>query len=117
MRVLWRRKNLQNLSMSSSEATHIREQFEDLAGSFSEFSSNGKVVRIKFDQVYMTMVDCEVVNALSECKYSLKCNICDSSSQGRVGQALGKEGDFSCGLSTLHAWIRSLEWMLHLSYK
>ena len=72
----------------------------------------------------MTMVDGKVVNALSECKYSLKCNICGLTSQGfndrgKVEEALVnvKEGNFRYGLSTLHAWIRSLEWMLHLSYK
>lgn len=69
----------------------------------------------------LTMLDGKAINALSDTKSSMSCNICGStpkdmnklSTQNRKC----KEENYAYGLSTLHCWIRSLECLLHISYK
>jgi len=69
----------------------------------------------------MTMVDGKVINTLTESS-SQKCFICKCNPKNMKNLHLMhnfqiNENNFKFGLSTLHAWIKFLECVLHISYK
>jgi hypothetical protein len=73
-------------------------------------------------KLQLTMIDGKVYNALTSTLSSQKCYICgatptemnklDVSSRKEVNITL-----YEFGLSTLHAWIRFFECLLHISYR
>lgn len=70
----------------------------------------------------LTMVDGKVCQALSETPSAATCYICDAKpSQMNNLQNLAsrpeRKENFQFGLSTLHAWIRMMECILHISYR
>ena len=76
-------------------------------------------------QMELTMIDGKVQTILSPQTNSTQCcSICGSKPtqmndlvQIRRLKAMVKEDNLKYGLSTLHAWIRSMEFCLHLSYR
>lgn len=72
--------------------------------------------------LHCTMCDGKVRQVLTHTVLSQRCSICDAlpSEMNNLETIYKKEAKkeaYSYGLSTLHAWIRNLEWVLHLSYK
>lgn len=71
-------------------------------------------------KLLLTMVDGKVCNSLTENKSTQTCYICGAtpkqmnSYEARI--PINTEY-FSFGLSTLHAWIRTFEFFLHISYR
>ena len=70
----------------------------------------------------MTMFDGKVVNALTDTKSTQSCNVCDAkpSEMNNVKVIRKKkvnEYALSLGLSTLHCWLRTFEYICHLGYK
>ena len=72
----------------------------------------------------LTMVDGKVCTVLSDVTNSSKCcSVCGvkptpMNNIPRLTQAHLLPGDgLKYGTSTLHAWIRCMEWVLHVSYK
>ena len=68
------------------------------------------------------MFDGKVVNALTDTKYTQKCNICRVTSANVNNIEYVRNLDIcemalKLGLSSLHCWIRSFEYILHLGYK
>ena len=71
-------------------------------------------------KLLLTMVDGKICNALTETRSSQKCYICGATPKSMNDEATklpSNEDHFGFGLSTLHAWIRSFECLLHISYK
>lgn len=71
--------------------------------------------------LYFTMVDGKVVQVLTNTPSSANCNVClakpsEMNDLVRVSQKPEREETFRFGLSTLHAWIRFMELVLHVSY-
>ena len=69
-----------------------------------------------------TMIDSKVRQALIGTASSQRCCICDAlpKEMNNLTEILKKPvniGTYHYGLSTLHAWIRNMEWILHLAYK
>ncbi|CAH0546704.1 unnamed protein product [Brassicogethes aeneus] len=96
----------------------IQEQKSTLEPSKIQF--NGQNISIKHSLVF-TMIDGKVVNAISENNCTQKCYLCGCTSKdfNKIDLILKKEVDKSkleFGISSLHAWIRFLECVLHLSY-
>lgn len=84
------------------------------------FDFNDVPFEVNFD-LKCTMIDGKVCNVLTNQKASNCCNIC------RVGPKLindleyvktlpCNESFYKFGLSTLHCWIRSMEYLLHIAY-
>lgn len=76
--------------------------------------------KIQFD-LQCTMIDGKVCNAITGEKASCRCNICGVGPKyindlNYVQNLPCKTNYYKLGLSTLHAWIRSLEYLLHISY-
>ena len=68
------------------------------------------------------MFDGKVVNALTDTKSTQSCNVCDAkpSEMNNVKVIRKKkvnEYALSLGLSTLHCWLRTFEYICHLGYK
>ena len=82
---------------------------------------DGKNIEIKYKLVF-TMIDGKVKNAITETDSSMRCYICKSTSKqfNNIDLVLKQKVDANnlCfGISSLHAWIRIMEWFLHLAYK
>lgn len=69
----------------------------------------------------MTMVDDKVINTLTESSSQIcfiyKCNPKNMNNLDQMHNFQINENNFKYGLSTLHAWIKFLECVLHISYK
>lgn len=72
-------------------------------------------------KVYFTMVDGKTINILTETA-NARCNLCRAgpkqlSDLSTVRNREIDENSLLFGLSTLHAWIKFMECILHISYK
>lgn len=70
----------------------------------------------------LTMIDGKVSNALTDNKASQKCNVCgalpkEMNDLNKISKRSVDLRALELGLSTLHAYIRFLEWLLHVSYR
>jgi hypothetical protein len=68
------------------------------------------------------MIDGKVRNAITDTKSALKCYICKLTSKDFNNLDLVRTTPYNAevltfGIASLHAWIRFMEWMLHLAYK
>lgn len=73
-------------------------------------------------QLAMTMIDGKTCNALTETASAQRCNMCgvtptNVNNIDLVVKRAIDERVSQYGLSTLHAYVRFLEWFLHLSYR
>lgn len=81
---------------------------------------NGIVFDINFD-LKCTMIDGKICNYLTNQKASACCNICGvgpkyANDLSYITKLHFDESHYKFGLSTLHMWIRTLEFLLHVSY-
>ena len=79
------------------------------------------VLKVKHILV-LSMVDGKVANTLTGTTSSQRCNVCSSGPKEmndlkKVLTAKVNRKSLEMGLSTLHAYIRFMEWILHVSYK
>ena len=85
-------------------------------------SSGKKVdVSVKYS-INVTMLDGKAVNALTDTNSSQSCNVCGAKPKEMNNLKVIREKPASArslklGLSSLHCWIRSFEYILHLGYK
>jgi len=107
-------------ALTLQEKQNLDLQIKNLVP-FLGFSTYIKV-EIQFE-MYLTMIDVKVGNALAKNKSTQKCFLCGDSSKDfiKIDVILERpilNNDYlKYGLSTLHAWIRFFECLLHLSYK
>ena len=78
-------------------------------------------VHVRFE-MQLTMVDGKVANALTNTASAQTCHICGATPKemnniDRVRMKTPDINTFQYGLSTLHAWIRLFELVLHLGYR
>lgn len=82
-------------------------------------SFEGSQISVTHD-LLLTMIDGKVCNALTDTHSTQKCYICGATPSMMNEESRkfpSKEDRFGFGLSTLHAWIRTFECMLHISYR
>lgn len=101
------------------EFTYIDRQIENVSPSRVEINNNFFTVH---HSLVKTMVDGKVCNTLSLNRPTQKCYICNaSSSQFNDIEAIQLRSfnpeSLNFGLSSLHAYIRFYECLLHISYK
>lgn len=69
----------------------------------------------------MTMVDGKVINTLTESSsqlcYICKCNPTNMNDLDNIKRFVVDEDNVKYGMSSLHAWIKFLELVLHIAYK
>lgn len=103
--------------LTLSETDKIFDEINNLLPSICNFNSAEVSVT---HELMLTMVDGKVCNALTETHSSQKCYICGATPKmmnDEVRNFHSGENNYSFGLSTLHAWIRCFECLLHISYK
>lgn len=76
---------------------------------------------IKHD-LKLTMVDGKMINALTDTSSAMRCYLCGATSKdfNKINFCLKKTvktENLEYGISSLHAWIRLAECVLHLAYK
>lgn len=111
------KKETEELVKSKKE--HINKQIKDLVP--TEVNLDGKKYLIEHHTLF-TMVDGKLCNCLSDTKSTMRCYLCDATSKefndlDMIKNRPIKSEYVSFGISVLHAWIRSFESLLHLSYK
>lgn len=82
---------------------------------------DGRKIDVVF-KLALTMIDGKVCNALTDTSSAQRCYLCQStiSQFNKIDEILGKqvsEENLVFGISSLHAWIRFFECLLHISYK
>ncbi len=100
------------------EVKKIRDQIDLLSPSQVEFGGNTFFIKHK---LVLTMVDGKVCQALSDTPSAASCIVCLATPKlmnnvPKVKERPEIESTFEFGLSTLHAWIRFMENILHISY-
>ena len=83
-------------------------------------NKNGKSVQVKHE-LFLTMIDGKVAQALTDTPSGSTCTICGATPRQmndltKVASRPENENSYQYGLFTLHAWIRCMEMILHISY-
>lgn len=105
----------ETVDSTKAEKVRVDREIQNLVP--STFSFNGQQYTI-----YHTLLDCKICNAITDNKSTQRCYVCDLTSKvfnniEKCLQVNVKKETFEFGLSILHAWIRLMECLLHLSYK
>ncbi|CAH0560538.1 unnamed protein product [Brassicogethes aeneus] len=103
-----------------------KKYVEDINGqilNLQEFTAHkdDKIFRIKYN-LLSTMVDGKVVQVMTNTSLSACCPICKASPKDmniltKISQRTISQEALQYGLSSLHAWIRFMECILHVAYK
>lgn len=100
-----------------SECDLVRQQIANLTHTKCKVSKMSVEIG---HNLQLTMVDGKICNVLTDTRSTQKCYICGvtSKNMNTVGSPPQPNTDaYSFGISTLHAWIRSFECLLHISYR
>ncbi|KAL4152899.1 hypothetical protein QTP88_000732 [Uroleucon formosanum] len=85
-----------------------------------ELNIKNSVLCINYTML-MTMVDGKVINTLTESSsrlcYICKCNPTNMNDLDNIKRFVVNEDNVKYGMSSLHAWIKFLELVLHIAYK
>lgn len=109
----------ETVDVTVNEMKHVEQQINDLLPCIITSENNEIAVKYKLS---FTMIDGKVCNAVSSTKSTQRCYLCGATSKhfNNIDQIVKRKVDESLlrfGLSSLHAWIRFFECLLHLSYK
>ncbi len=109
----------ENVQLTVNEATGIENQIEALQP--MSIVMNGKSVSVTYNMSF-TMIDGKVCNSVTGTTSAQRCFLCKATSKefNDIDKMLANEinvDNLRFGLSTLHAWIRCFECLLHLIYK
>lgn len=103
-----------------NEVSKISNQIQNLVSSIVNLG-NDDFVSVKHELV-LTMIDGKVCNAMSDNKSAQKCYICgagpkDKNNLNTIKHRPIDPSTLSFGLSSLHAWIRFFECLIHVAYR
>lgn len=109
----------ETVSVITSEVNKVKEQISELTP--TTILVDGKQFQVTANMIFC-MIDGKVCNAVSSCASSQTCYLCGAKPSEMnnicdIPQKNINESFLSLGISPLHAWIRFLECVLHISYK
>lgn len=109
----------ETVEATEAEIRYVENQIKQLVPFENNF--NGNTLRISYN-MSLTMIDGKVSNAITGTKSTQRCYLCGETSKNfnyidKILKTPILEQNLKFGLSTLHAWIRFFECVLHLSYK
>ncbi|KAL4097259.1 hypothetical protein QTP88_022062 [Uroleucon formosanum] len=85
-----------------------------------EIKINDDLVNVRYTMIF-SMVDGKVINALTNTSsatcFICKCNPTNMNKLNNMHVFKINEDNLKYGLSSLHLWIKCLEWILHISYR
>ena len=100
------------------EKNYVEKQIENLIPFDTVLSSRN--IRVHYKLAF-TMVDGKVKNAITGTTSAMRCYVCKFTSKNFNDLDLFEKEVEECnlqfGIGSLHAWIRFMEWFLHLAYK
>ena len=102
-----------------AEVDYIKDQEKILLPFQTVFV--GKQINVSY-KIVLTMIDGKVCNSLSHTTFPRRCFLCKCTSKqfNNIDEMLQEKIDrenLVFGISSLHAWIRFFECLLHISYK
>ncbi|XP_022828240.1 uncharacterized protein LOC111357680 isoform X1 [Spodoptera litura] len=103
--------------LTTTETQKVLDEVSQLLPTLCNVAGSQISVNHKF---LLTMTDGKICNALTDTLSAQKCYICGATPLMMNDESKDfppKEDNLSFGLSTLHAWIRSFECLLHISYR
>lgn len=108
----------ENTDIIKTKINDMNSQIEHLRPTQCIYNQKNIAVKHK---LIMTMVDGKVINAICENVSSMRCHICNAkptemNKLNNIYKKEVKEEYYKYGMSTLHAWIRCFECLLHISY-
>ncbi|CAH0546850.1 unnamed protein product [Brassicogethes aeneus] len=108
----------ESVKSTREEQKYIEQQIRSL---LPFYNVHGKKIKIEYKLVF-TMIDGKIKNAITETDSSMRCYICKATSKqfNDINLVLKQKvvtENLCFGISSLHAWIRCMEWFLHLAYK
>lgn len=108
----------ENPDVINTVRRNIQTQIDNL--DVYNYISENKNFNVHYN-MKLTMIDGAVLNVLNENKSSSTCVLCGAkpSEMNRmpIFERPVNEGCYKYGLSTLHAWIKCFECILHIAYK
>lgn len=107
----------ESTELTISETNKVKDQISKLLPTTLLIDNSEIVISHK---LVLTMVDGKVCNSLTNTLSAQRCYICGATPKEMNKEMGNYEADaerFSFGLSTLHAWIRCFECLLHISYR
>lgn len=105
--------------MVEKEVGFVQKQIDELKPYEAVIHGNDVVVNYNLS---LTMIDGKVCNALTKTTSAQRCFLCGATSKqfNNIDSILDipiSEENYRFGISSLHAWIRCFECLLHISYK
>lgn len=106
--------------LAKKEKDYIESQISELVSTLYEI--DGRIIEINHKLLF-TMVDGKICNSLTETTSTMRCFLCNLTSKDFNIIEKCKAAKIICesalefGMSTLHAWIRIFECLLHVAYK
>lgn len=106
-------------ALIKEECTGIENQIRELEPFIVEI--RGVTVTITHHMI-LSMIDGKVCNVLAENKSTQRCFICKATSKEMNSTLMAREPDddesmYQFGISSLHAYIRTMECLLNISYR
>ena len=106
-------------ALCREERDRVQEEISRLQ-STAAVSATGAEVAVTHS-MQLTMIDGKAANAVSGTKSSMVCSLCGAKPRemNDISRIITRpvQGDLQLGLSTMHAWIRAFECILHISYR
>lgn len=100
----------------------IKEQIELIRSEIAVLSQTdiGKGVNVSH-KLILSMIDGKVCNAITDNLFAMRCYTCKAAPKemNNISEVLNEIPNtnfYDFGLSTLHAWIKCFECLLHISY-
>ncbi|XP_072375997.1 uncharacterized protein [Diabrotica undecimpunctata] len=104
-------------ALIKDECRAIESQIQELVPTLIEV--RGVTISVTH-QMILTMIDGKVCNVLSDNRSTQRCFICKATSKEMNTALITKEPDdnmYQFGISSLHAYIRTMECLLNISYR
>ena len=114
------RYNRETPELSRQEQSRIEAEIAELKPTVL-VTPGGIRVEISH-QLHLTMVDGKVVSALTDTRSCASCTVCGATPSqmndlSAVSARPTRKDTYQYGLSTMHAWIRVFECVIHVSYR
>lgn len=109
----------ETVDMVEKEVDLVQKQIDKLKPYEAVIHGNDVVVKYNLS---LTMIDGKVCNSLTKTTSAQRCFLCGATSKqfNDIDSILDfpvSEENYRFGISSLHAWIRCFECLLHISYK
>jgi hypothetical protein len=117
---IWMQFKKETNEFAKEEVSIVEESIKELETTVITLEEENSVLFVNHNMV-LTMIDGKICNAVTSTPSAQVCYICSAAPKqmNHVDEIVKRGADittYSFGLSTLHAWLKFLEYLLHISY-